>query len=265
MASGLTPDVRVYPSVGALSRAAARNLVDRIHAAVTGGAGASGGARCSLALAGGSTPRALYRLLAAEHRDRIPWEGVHIFWGDERYVPSDDPRSNYGMARETLLDHVPVPAENVHPMPADFPDPDEAARAYEATMRTHLPGLWPRFDLILLGLGADGHTASLFSGSPALKERERWVVSIRAPADPSLRLTLTLPVLNHAAHVWFLVAGTDKASALQRALSEPPDARACPASAVRPGHGAVVWWVDEAAAAGARQIGLRRPSARGRT
>jgi 6-phosphogluconolactonase len=228
---------------------ASRHLqVARAIVAAGKGRSGAGAPAFSLALAGGTTPRALYRLLAAGHRDQIAWDQVHVFWSDERYVPADDPRSNYQMARGVWLDRVPIPAQNVHPMPTDFSDPDAAARAYETTLRAHFPGPWPRFDVILLGLGADGHTASLFPGSPALDERERWVVVVRAPIEPSLRLTLTLPVLNHAAAVWFLVSGADKTPALQQTLEGGSAVRSHPAVGVRPEGGAVIWWVDEAAA-----------------
>jgi 6-phosphogluconolactonase len=121
-------------------------------------------------LSGGNTPRTLYGLLASEFRDQIPWAHVHVFWGDERYVSPDDPDSNYRMAKETLLDHVPCPAGNVHPMPTNFPSADAAARDYENTLRNYFGTDWPHFDLSLLGLGEEGYTASLFPGSPALGE-----------------------------------------------------------------------------------------------
>ena len=138
-------DVRIFADVGELSIRAAEAVVGRINDAVrdTG--------RCSVALSGGSTPRTLYRLLASEFQEQIPWAQVHVFWGDERYVALDDPRSNYRMARETLLDHVPCPAANIHPMPTDFPTPDLAAREYERTLRSCFADEWPRFDLVLLG------------------------------------------------------------------------------------------------------------------
>ncbi len=241
MVSRVNADVRVRPDPETLSRAVAHALVSRISDGVTRGT------RFSLALAGGSTPRTLYRLLATEYQDRIPWAQVHLFWGDERYVPPDDPRSNYRLVRESLLDHVAIPEGNVHPMPTDRPDPDDAARAYERTLREYFPESWPRLDLVLLGMGPDGHTASLFPGSPALQERERWVVAVQAPIDPPRRLTLTLPVLNRAASVFFLVTGPEKANALRRALTGPPDPITCPAGAVHPEGGGLVWWVDEKA------------------
>ncbi len=233
-------DVRVYPDIETLSRAVAGALVDQISATV--------GRAHSLALAGGNTPRALYQLLARDYRDAIPWARLLLFWGDERYVPHDDPRSNYRLVRETLLDKVAIPPDHAHPMPTDFPTPDEAAWAYENTLRTDFSNAPPRLDLILLGMGADGHTASLFPRTRAVEERTRWVVAVRAPVEPAERLTMTLPVLTAAASVFFLVTGGEKAEMLHRILSEPADALARPAGAVRPSAGKLVWWVDEAAA-----------------
>lgn len=198
----------------------------------------------ALVLSGGSTPRPVYARLA-EMRD-IPWPRVHLFWGDERYVPHDDPRSNYRMAREALIRHLPIPPENVHPMPTHMQDPDKAARAYEATLRAFYPGAWPAFDLVLLGLGTDCHTASLFPHSPALKERERWVVP--APGVDVQRLTLTLPALNHARTIYFLVRGQGKARAVARVLHSWEDVTTCPARGIQPVDGEVHWWLDIEAA-----------------
>lgn len=238
-------DLRVYPDLEALSRAAAESLVELAAAA------AAQTGCFSIALAGGQTPRRLYQLLATDYRGRTPWPGVEVFWGDERYVPHDDPRSDYQMARETLLAAVPLPRENIHPMPTDAADPEEAAQAYESVLRAHFPSRpWPRFDLVLLGLGAEGHTASLFPGSPALVEERRWVVAAEVPVAPPRRLTLTLPAINHARHIYFLAAGAGKREALAQALAETPDVARCPAAGVRPVEGEVVWWVDEAARGG---------------
>ncbi len=236
------PVVYVYPDVDGMSRAAARDLIDRVREAVE----AQG--RCALALSGGNTPRALNRLLATEFARRMPWGQVDVFWGDERYVPSTDPRSNFRMAKETLLDHIPIPGTNVHPMPTTDPDPDEAARAYDVLLGQRFPGPWPRFDVVLLGLAADGHIASLFPGSSALKVTDRRIVAVRVPADPPQRLTITLPVINHAAAVFFLVAGKGKAGAVHRVLVGPCDPITCPAAGVQPVAGDVIWWVDEGAA-----------------
>jgi len=238
----VTPSVRVFPDLDALSAAAAAAVADVISTAV----GAAG--RCAVVLSGGSTPRMLYESLASRWRARIPWTTLHLFWGDERYVPHDDVHSNYRMAKEALLDRVPCQPDHIHPMPTDFEDPEAAARAYEVTLRDYFAGGPPRFDLVLLGLGEEGHTASLFPRSPALAERTRWTAAVTAPADPPVRLTLTLPALSHAAAIYFLVAGSKKAHALSQVLSPSADPNVYPAAAVRSDSGAVTWWVDQPAA-----------------
>lgn len=230
--------VEVHGSLEELSIAAAAAVADDLRAAV-----AELG-RATIALSGGDTPRLLHRLLAQRH-ETLPWERLHIYWGDERYVPHDDAASNYRMARDTLLDCVPVVSAYVHPMPTDAPDPDDAAGAYELLLADEF-GALPRFDVMILGLGADGHTASLFPEAPALDETRRWVVPARAPCEPAQRLTVTLPVLSNARALHFLVAGADKRAALRCALGEP--SRSCPASLVRPTDGTVTWWVDAGAA-----------------
>jgi len=237
-----TTDLRVFPDLDRLSAAAAR----AVAATLTTAARKRG--RSSIALSGGRTPRALYERLAQFHRDDIPWSRVHVFWGDERYVSLDDEHSNYRMARETLLDHVAVQADHVHGMPTECSDPRDAAAAYERVLKTHFV-TGRRFDLILLGVGDDGHTASLFPGSPALDETERWVVAVSAPVAPPARLTLTLPTLIRARTIYVIVSGSAKAAPLQQALSGPPDPQRCPASAVRRTKGRLTWWADAAAAA----------------
>ena len=236
------PDVRVFDDLYTLSVRAAEAAVDIINETVR----RSG--RCSVFLSGGSTPVTFHRLLASTFRERVPWPRVHVFWGDERYVPHDDPRSNYGMAKVTLLDHVPCPAENIHPMPTHFAEPDAAAREYEAALVRYWAGEEPRLDLVVLGMGPEGHTASLFPGAPALQEQERWVVAAVVPAEPPLRLTLTLPALARSVHVHFLVAGSDKAETLRHVLSGGADPNEYPAAGVRPAMGQVVWWLDRDAA-----------------
>jgi len=203
--------------------------------------------RCSLVLSGGDTPRGLHRALARNHAD-LPWDAVHVFWSDERYVPPDDPRSNYGMARATLLDHVPCPSSNIHPMPTSFADADAAARAYEATLAEFFGGARTRFDLAILGVGADGHTASLFPHADSLNERERSVLAVRGDADPPLRLTLTLPALLASARSWFLVDGANKARVVRDVLAPAADERALPAAAILRAQGSVEWWLERAAA-----------------
>ena len=243
VALNVKPDLRVCADLADLSRRAAEAVVGTINDAVrTVG-------KCSIVLSGGSTPRTLYSLLASQFRAQIPWAHVHVFWGDERYVAPEDPRSNYRMAKEALLDHVPCPPANIHQMPTHFPSADVAARDYERTLRSHFVKDWPDFDLVLLGLGDDGHTASLFPGSLALAEKTRWVISAQVPAEPPLRLTLTLPALTRAASVYFLIAGSTKAEALQHVLDGPADWIKYPAAGVRLGTASVIWWVDRQAAA----------------
>ena len=207
--------------------------------------------RFAWALAGGSTPRALYQLLASDpYRARLPWNAIHFFWGDERHVPPDHPDSNFRMAREAMLDAVPVPAENIHRVPAEEPDAQRAAAEYEATLRAFFQvaaGEWPRFDLMLLGLGKEGHTASLFPGSALsrIAERERLVAAPWVEAQQTFRITLTPPVLNHARRAMFLVSGDEKAEALHAVLEGAREPEVYPAQIV---EGNVLWLVDRAAA-----------------
>ena len=206
--------------------------------------------RFLVALSGGSTPRALHQSLVAHYRDLIPWDRVQVFWSDERCVPPDDVESNYRMARETLLEQVPLPTANIHRMPGERKDYDAAAADYAAELRRVsgvAPEAAPRFDLILLGIGPDGHTASLFPGSPALRESSRLVVANRGTKPPPQRLTFTYPLLNNARQVMFLVAGEEKAEALRDVLSGQASIEERPAVGVRPAAGEVIWMVDRAA------------------
>ncbi|HEY7355870.1 MAG TPA: 6-phosphogluconolactonase [Ktedonobacterales bacterium] len=215
--------------------------------------------RFLVALSGGSTPRALHQALVAHYRDLIPWERVQVFWSDERCVPPDDPDSNYRMARETLLEHVPLPAENIHRMPGERGDYDAAAADYEAEMRQVFgvpPDVLLRFDLILLGMGPDGHTASLFPGTAALHEASRLVVANQGQKPPPQRLTFTYPLLNSARQVMFLVAGADKAEALRDVLSGQATIDERPSVGVRPADGEVIWMVDREAMRLADQEGI---------
>ncbi len=235
-------DLRIHPNPEKLSQAAAEVLTSLVLHVI------NNKGRFTLALAGGQTPRLLYHLLATTYRAVIPWRKVDIFWSDERFVPPEDPRSNYRMAKETLLDHIPIPADCVHPMPTLLPDIQEAAEAYEEMLLSHFAGQWPRFDLVLLGMGVDGHIASLFPRNIALEEEAKVVMAVRAPeADPPLRLTLTLPAINHAANVYFLIAGKEKANAIKQALTGTPKPRLSPAAGVKPLDGSLVWWIDKAA------------------
>jgi 6-phosphogluconolactonase len=238
MANVPSDNVRSFATLAELSAQLAQRVV-----AIAGQAVASHG-RCAIALAGGSTPRDLYRRLASPEVIRqIDWTRLHVFWGDERYVPEDDARSNARMARETLLDHVPCPPQNIHPMPTGMHPADDAAIAYERTLREFFGPADPVFDLVLLGLGADGHTASLFPHAPALQETARLVVAITADADPPLRLTLTLPVLTSATTVCVMAAGADKQEALGHVLEPDADADRYPAAALRAAGRRLTWWV----------------------
>jgi len=212
--------------------------------------------RFTVVLSGGSTPRELYALLASdEFVSKIDWSRADFFWGDERCVPPEHPDSNYRMGREALLDPIRAEPAHVHRMHGEEL-PERAAAAYEEHLHRFFGiapgGASPRFDIVLLGMGADGHTASLFPGTPALEEVERWVVPNRAEPSGMPRLTLTFPVLNEAANVLFLVAGADKAERVKQVLEHTPGARpdagALPASKIRPTHGQVEWMLDSAAA-----------------
>jgi 6-phosphogluconolactonase len=209
--------------------------------------------RFTIALSGGSTPKGLFNLLATNARSVLPWDRMFFFWGDERHVPPTDPDSNYRMAEEAMLSKIPVAAGNVFRVPAENPDAGAAAEAYEQTLRKFFqlePGQLPRFDLILLGMGPDGHTASLFPGTAALQEKSRLVVANWVDKLKTSRLTLTLRVLNAARCVAFLVSGTDKAEALKAVLEGDAPGEQYPSKLVRPTDGKLIWLVDRAAASG---------------
>jgi len=206
--------------------------------------------RFMIALAGGSTPKKLYALLASEpYRSQVDWALVEVFWGDERCVPPEDSESNFRMAQETLLSKVPIPESQIHRMPADQPDREATSQAYVAEMR-HTFGTAgiPSFDLIQLGMGPEGHTASLFPHQPSLHERVRLVLPVTTPKPPPDRLTFTPPLLNAARHVLFLVTGSEKADAVHAVLEGEYNPDEYPAQIVRPTAGEVTWMLDTAAA-----------------
>jgi 6-phosphogluconolactonase len=207
--------------------------------------------RFTITLSGGSTPKSLYNLLATNARATLPWDRMFFFFGDERHVPPTDAESNYRMTDETLLSKVPVAASNVFRIPAENPDADAAAAAYEESLRQFFapaPGAFPRFDLILLGMGPDGHTASLFPGTAGLKETSRFVIANWVEKFKTSRITLTLPVLNAARAVAFLVSGTDKAPALKAVLESDASGEEYPSKLVQPTDGRLIWLIDRAAA-----------------
>jgi len=229
----------VYETLEELAEAAARDFAARAREAID----ALG--RFAVVLAGGSTPKATYDVLARDYADNLDWSKVHVFFGDERTVPPDHEASNYRMARETLLSRIHV--GSVHRMRCELPS-EEAAAAYEEELREFFgPDEPPSFDLILLGLGKDGHTASLFPETSALDVTDRWVVVNPVLKLETARLTLTIPVINTAKAVTFLVAGEDKAQVLKEILEGDGDPRGCPAKFIRP-EGDLTWMVDEAAA-----------------
>jgi 6-phosphogluconolactonase len=248
--------VAIYPDEDSLMRAEAEHLVS------LGGDAIVERGRFLLALAGGSTPRRLYEILSTPtFAHRIDWSRTHVFWGDERCVPPDHPESNYRMAREALLDRVPIPQENVHRMRGED-TPERAAQAYEGLLHDFFFGssdgpLRRSFDEALLGMGADGHTASLFPGSASLTDSRRWVVAQHVDRpQPMWRLTLTPVVLDAAADVSFLVTGAAKAQRLWEVLEGGPREPSLPAQLIRPVDGSLHWWVD--AAAGARLSHVNR-------
>jgi 6-phosphogluconolactonase len=225
------------------------SLAHRVAQWVTDLACATPG-RFSIALSGGSTPKRLYQLLAATPlREAMPWERVHLFWGDDRFVARDDPNSNYGMARDAMIADVPIPPENVHGIPVNGALGD-AAREYEATLKGYygadtLDPARPLFDVMLLGMGPDGHTASLFPGKPAVEEQHRWVIEVPEPGlNPQVpRVTLTYPALNSSRSAAFVAAGADKTVMMRRVLSGE---RALPSARISP-VGELVWFIDRAA------------------
>lgn len=241
-----TPEIEISPDPAALAEEAARRFVASARAAID----ARG--RFIVALSGGSTPKALLALLAAApYRDEVDWGRVHVGWGDERCVPPDDEQSNFRMARLALLDHVPIPHEQVYRIPAEEPDHQIAADTYAATLRRLFnldESEWPRFDLIHLGLGTEGHTASLFPGSPALAETARFVAAPYVEKLSAHRITLTPPAINAAREVVFLVAGAEKAEIVRTILRGPHNPTEYPAQIVAPADGRLTWLLDEAAA-----------------
>lgn len=236
--------VQVCADLPHLSTAAAQQCVRQISAAIE--------ARgvCHLALAGGSTPKALYALLAEPaYAQQIAWDRLHVYFGDERYVPHDTPESNYNMARAVLLDKVALPVANIHPIPTAAGDARHDAQTYAVLLERNLPvhNHVPVFDLVLLGMGEDGHTASLFPDTPVLNATEQSVAAVYVEKLASWRISLTLPVLNAAQCVMFIVSGSSKASMLRRVFTDT-SAQQVPIQRVRPAH-ACYWYLDAAAAA----------------
>jgi 6-phosphogluconolactonase len=218
--------IRIFENSRELARGAAEHLVAL--------------APLTIALSGGSTPKILYQILAEEFRDQVQWSSTQFFWSDERHVPPDHPDSNYRMAHEALLSRVPVPESNVHRVRSENPNAQEAADEYEKIVA-------PRLDLILLGLGTDGHTASIFPGSEVLHETKRLVAAPWVEKLDTYRITMTLPLLNNGASIVFLVSGAEKAAIVKEVLEGP---KKYPAQFVQPTEGELIWMLDRDAAAG---------------
>ncbi|BCX12353.1 MAG: 6-phosphogluconolactonase [Thermosynechococcus sp.] len=234
-----TPNVHVFSDLAALMAAAKQFVLEQARGAI---------ARCgrfTVALAGGNTPKPLYQSLVGA---TTPWSQWHIFWGDERYVPHDHPDSNAGMAFQAWLNHVAIPRNQIYPMPTEEPDPQTAADRYEQTLHRVFgtrKGEFPRFDLILLGMGPDGHTASLFPHTPALRVSDRLIAVGSKDGQP--RLTFTVPLINHARQILFLVTGANKQTALRHIFAGTGDPYLYPARLIT---GNALWFLDEAAAEG---------------
>jgi 6-phosphogluconolactonase len=237
-------ELQIVPDASALSDAAVQEFVNCAQQAI----GSRG--QFSVALSGGNTPRNVFSLLAAKYKDTLPWSKVHIFFGDERNVPPDDAESNYRMARESLLEKVPLPKSNVHRIRAELPA-QQAASLYSEELRAFFklsPNQWPRLDLIMLGLGDEGHTASLFPDSTALAEDRQLVVANWVEKFHTWRITFTFPVINYASQILFLVSGAAKAEII-RDIFDSSSKDVYPAQRVRPIDGRLLWIVDKAAAA----------------
>jgi len=236
-------EICIYPDIKELAYAAAERMVAASKAAI------KRRGRFAVALSGGTTPAELYRLLATDDFvGRIDWEHVHVFWGDERCVPPEDPESNYRMARLAFLDQVPLPKTQIHRIAGEL-NPRQAAGRYEQTLRDFFDPKPAVFDLVLLGLGDDGHTASLFPGSTALHESSRWVVENYSERLRTWRITIAPPIINAAREVVFLVNGEGKANVLRRVLKEARQPQVLPAQLIQPASGRLFWLVDANAAA----------------
>jgi len=241
----ISADIIVCADPNAIAIDAAHRFVALNAAAVRAGR------TFSIALAGGRTPEALYKLLASPRfRDAVDWNNTHLFFGDERCVPIDSPFCNYSMAHRSLIGPLGLPSANVHRIKAEQPDADQAAAEYNMEIAGFFGGAaLPAFDLVLLGMGNDGHCASLFPGTGALKERERWVVRNEPGLEPFVpRITLTFPAIDSAANILFLVAGQDKAETAAKVLAGPLAPDELPSQSVQPANGTLTWLLDRAAA-----------------
>ena len=239
--------IRIHADAEAMNRVAAETIVEHISETL------QTGDVYTIALSGGSTPERLYALLADDNRlqEQIPWERVHFFWGDERHVSPDHPDSNYRMAHNALLSKISIPSSNIHRIRTEDSDANRAAADYEQEIRRFFKidaGQMPRFDCVLLGMGPDGHTASLFPGTSALEETKRLAVANWIERFQSYRITLTLPLFNNADRILFLVGGAEKAGTLKVVLEGNSKTARFPVQLIQPTHGEVTWFLDQSAA-----------------
>lgn len=236
-------ELHIFKDADQLSKEAAKWIADCISATL------QTKDRFTLVLSGGSTPKKLHMLLAASpYKEQIDWSRVHIFWGDERAVPFEDERNNARMAYDTLLNHVPVAPSHIHVMRTDM-DPENSASEYERLLRRYFDETGPTFDLVLLGMGDDGHTLSLFPGTAVIYEETKWATAYFLKAQSMYRITLTAPVVNRAAKVAFLATGPGKAAALKEVIEGDYLPDTYPSQVIDPIEGELHWFVDEAAAA----------------
>jgi 6-phosphogluconolactonase len=245
MADQTEREIKVFADAASMAADAAQRFVTLAREAI------ADHGRFRVALSGGSTPKLLHQILASKYHDDVDWGLVEVFWGDERFVAPDHPDSCYLMARETLLDHVPIPAANIYIMPTVGDTPEASANSYGETLKSVFGEDVPRFDLIFLGMGPDGHTASLFPHQPEVVNPSDALVApvFDSPKPPPTRLTLTYRVLNNAAQVVFLVGGADKADTVREVLFGEPNSAEYPSQAVKPSNGHLAWLLDNAAAA----------------
>jgi 6-phosphogluconolactonase len=251
----VSPDVRILTNIDAIAKRAAQDFVQSATRAV------SEKGSFTVALAGGSTPKALYSLLASDAalRSQVPWDKMYAYFGDERSVGPDHADSNFRMATQTMLSKVPIKPEQVFRIKGEYKDTEKAAQEYEQVLRTSFKiaeGQFPRFDLVFLGIGNEGHTASLFPGTKALHETKRLVVRNWVGKLYTNRITLTAPAINNAARVIFMITGADKALALKGVLEGPYEPEQLPAQLIQPPNGKLVWLVDTVAG-GMLSIGIR--------
>lgn len=245
MGESVNPEVHSFKTLRDASLALAERIVETARVAI------EEHGQYTMALSGGKTPELLYSLLASEFSERMAWNSVHLFWGDERFVPQDHPDSNFRMAYHAWISKVPIPHQNIHRIPTETETPEEAARSYEKTLKEFFNPpdnkSIPAFDAILLGVGTDGHTASLFPGSRVLGEKSRWVVSVEAPPSvfPKKRITLTLPLINSSREVFFFAFGDEKKNVLRAIFEEPEKAKKVYPAAMVKAQERLLWYVEK--------------------